>query len=300
MLPPLVVVDANYICYRAFYSTGSLSAGGRATGVVFGFMREVRALEDRYPNARLAFAFDYGQGKREQEYPWYKATRRAKRKKEMKSDPAKKKMWKAFQEQVDKLREDYLTRAGYSNVFFHSGYEADDVIARVVADRLQRNVQATNNTPVVIVSGDEDLYQLLNAKEVSVHHPKDRTTLTRKTFEKRYGIRVSDWVKVKAIAGCKSDDVPGVRGVAEKTALAYLTDPFDMPPAKRKAIDEFVKSEEYVRNLELVTLPYPGCRHFAVGKDKSNPNGWNEVMAELGANSLMLPTTPWGGSEVVF
>lgn len=303
MPPPVVVVDSNFLTYRAFYSTGNLRHGGEATGVVYGFMRAVKELEEQYPIARMVFCFDYGKGKREEEFPWYKATRREKRKKE-KKDPAKKKMWREFQRQVDGLRTEYLKRVGYANVFFQEGYEADDVIASVVSGIHAKNQKAGHGShearKMVIVTGDHDFYQLLHP-DVSVYHPANRRTVTVGSYKREFnGLRVKDWVRVKAIAGCPTDDIPGVRGVAEKTAVKYLTDPGSLSKAKRKEIEEFVESKTYRRNLRLITLPLAGCLKFAVGKDKPDPNGWNEVMAEIGANSLLQQTTPWGGSEVIF
>lgn len=295
MAAPTVLVDCNYLSYRAFYSkAGMLSHGGQATGVVYGFMRAVRDFEARWPLCRLAFCWDYGRGLREQKHPWYKESRRKKRKEEMK-DKKKRKMWRDFQQQVDDLRDKHLKRVGYRNVFKADGYEADDVIARLV----EQCQEEDPDRKVVIVSGDEDLYQLLR-RGVSCFHPKDQTTVTQKGFTNSYGIPPCLWAKVKAIAGCKGDDVPGVRGIGEKKASLFVSGNDGLPAADRKKINAFLGSDEYKRNLRLVKLPYKDCPSFEFRKDKVNINGWNELMAEIGANSLKQSTTPWGGAEAIF
>lgn len=302
MPPPVVVVDANNEAWRSFFSTGSLSHNGNTTGVVFGFMRTVQTLEARWPLCRLVFAFDHGKNLREIKYPWYKATRRAKRKEE-KKDPAKRKMFEAMDDQVQALKTSLLRRAGYRNVFYADGYEADDVIARVVDAVHARNAANGHGShearKVVVVSGDEDFYQLLHP-DVSVYQPKNDLEITEYTFRKKYLKAPKDWVKVKAIAGCKSDDIPGIEGVGEGTAVKFLRDCMLVSDRQRDLIYDWMTTREYARNLKLISLPLAGCPDFEVKRDKPNPGLWNRVVGEIGATSLMKATTPWGGSEEEF
>jgi DNA polymerase-1 len=299
MPAPIVILDANNEMYRAFYSTGAMSYDGDATGVVYGFMRTVKSIEARWPLCRLVFAFDYGKSIREKEFPWYKSTRKAKRKLEMK-DRGKRKMFRGMDEQVEKLREEYLTRVGYQNVFKAKGYEADDIIGRVVKDiRLQEREPAfKTKTRIIIVSGDQDFYQLIR-KNTDVWHPRNRFLCDLPWFEKEWCIRPEQWVKVKAIAGCKSDDIPGVKGVGEKTAASYLTGiPGRVRPDLLDDIYDWETTREYARNLRLIKLPLEGCPSFKVKTDKPDPAAWDELMSEIGAKSLLKAQNSMG--EAIF
>ena len=107
---------------------------------------------------------------------------------------------------------------------------------------------------------------------------------------------------MKAIAGCKGDDVPGVKGIGEVKAAAYLSKiPTRISDNDRKKIESFVGSKEYKRNMRLVKLPFAGCPDFPkLRKDKYDINGWNDLMTQIGASSMLQKTTPWGGAEAVF
>lgn len=314
MPAPVVVVDVNCLAYRAHFSTGGLALGGAATGVVFGVMRAVKELEGRWPLCKLVFCFDHGKGLREEEFPGYKATRRAKRKEEMKN-PEKRRMWEAFREQVEALRTRLLRKAGYRNVLSQSGYEADDLMAQVVRFyRRSFKAMGQQHPPIHLVSGDHDLYQLLS-RSVQVYHPPNagqptgRGFITQQSFFDHYGIQAKLWSDVKALAGCGTDDVPGMNGIGEKKAAAFYEwvqaggsgNCPGLSPARCAAVQEWICSPEFARNKRLVTLPYPGCAPFdGLKADKLTPGGWNDVVYEIGASSLLKVTTPWGGKEAEF
>jgi 5'-3' exonuclease len=153
---------------------------------------------------------------------------------------------------------------------------------------------------IVIVTGDGDLYQLLS-KRVSVYHPQPKKIVTAASFMESYGISPPEWAKVKAVAGCKGDDVPGIDGVGEKTAAAFYSRiPTRVTPRIMDMIYDWETTREFKRNLRLVKLPLKGCPAFTLRKDRYDLNGWNDLMTEIGAQSLLKQTTPWGGSEVVF
>lgn len=312
MPAPVVCVDVPYLCYRAFYATGGLSHRGDATGVVFGVMRAVKDLEAKWPLCRLVFCFDHGKGLREQEFPGYKATRRAKRKEEMKNRE-KRRMWDGFRGQVEALRTTLLRKAGYRNVLAQSGYEADDLMATVVRHFRSSFKQIGQPCPPInLVSGDHDLYQLVS-KSVQVYHPSagggGGEFITRGKFEANFHLPPKAWADVKALAGCGTDDVPGMDGVGEKKAAAFYAWALaggegNCPGLSRDrcaAVQEFICGPEFARNKRLVTLPFPGCAPFdGLKADKLTPGGWNDVMYDIGATTLLKVTTPWGGKEAVF
>lgn len=294
---PVVILDMNYLAYRALYSTGGLSDKGNATGVLYGVMRFVRDMEGRWPLAKLIFCFDKGKNVREEIYPGYKLTRRLKRAEEMK-DPAKKKVVKGFRRQVEQLREELLEKAGYRNVFAQEGYEADDIMAQVVK-QLRHDTLGNRISPpdTYLVTGDKDLYQCVSGM-VGVWHPQKpgEPPVRADVLLEKYGVLPAQWAQVKCIAGCSSDDIPGVPGIGEKKAAAFVgwaTDGDSKVPCpgvgadKVNEILEFMCSKEYVRNRLLVKLPLKGTDPVKIRKDTPNPDAWNQVVHGFGGQSLV-------------
>lgn len=307
---PVVVLDMNYLAYRAFFSTGGLSNGGAATGVVYGVMRFIRDVEGRWPLCRLMFCFDKGKNLREEIYHDYKITRRKKRKEEMK-DPAKRKQIKDFRRQVASLREDLIHKAGYKNVFSQDGYEADDLMAQVVKQlRHDKDGKPVSPPTTYLVTGDEDLYQCVSGM-VGVWHPQKvgEPPVRAEQLATKYGVLPAQWWQVKCIAGCGSDDVPGVPGIGTKKAAAFVGWVADgdsrkpcpgVGPDKVNEILEFICSKEYARNKLLVKLPLPGTEAVRLRKDTPDPEAWNRIVYDIGAQSLVKGDSPRKRGEAVF
>lgn len=297
MQDPVLLLDMNYLSYRALYSTGGLTSGGDATGVLYGVMRFVRDVEQRWPLCKLVFCFDEGKNVREEIYPDYKITRRKKREEEMK-DPAKRKLLKGFRRQVETMRGGLLQNAGYRNVLSQAGYEADDIMAQVVR-QFRAGVKAGKQMPeTLLVTGDKDLYQCVSNK-VGVWHPQavGQPPVRAKEFVDKYGLILpAQWWRVKCIAGCTSDDVPGVPGVGEKKAAAFVawaTEGDSRKPCpgvgadKVNEILEFTCSKEFVRNKLLVSLPLKGTEEVKLRPDATAPDSWNKIMYDMGMQSLV-------------
>jgi DNA polymerase-1 len=311
-MAPVIVFDGNYMAYRAFYSTGGLSHGGDATGVAYGILRAVRDYEARWPLAQMVFCFDHGKNVREEIFPDYKITRRTKKAQEM-TDPAKRRLLKNFQKQVSGLKEELLRKAGYRNVFYQEGYEADDLMAQVVRQLRRDNKKDLKNMPdVYLTTGDHDLYQMVSYK-VAVSHPatggREGRVVRAQELADQYGVLPAEWVRVKAIAGCTSDDIPGVEGVGDKKAAAFVKWASEgdarkpcpgVGPDKVNEILEFLCSRTFLRNKTLVKLPLPGTEEVKLGKDAPNPDAWNRVVYGIGAKSLAKGDKARQSGEAVF
>jgi 5'-3' exonuclease len=275
MNEPWLILDSNYLCHRAYHSTGGLEYGDIKTGVLFGFLRDVVILQDLFATDRPLFCFDMPPGLREGVCKTYKADRVA-RYNAMPEE--EREAYIAFREQVTLLRERVLPRCGYRNIFYEPGYESDDIIAS-----LCRSLPQTDE--VVIISSDKDLYQLLSPR-VRCHNPQKRQTFTEHEFRATYGIDPDQWPDVKALAGCPSDNVVGIRGVGELTAIQYLRGELKAPGKKYKDIECNAGQATWRRNLCLVTLPYHGCPTFEVRPDDVTVARWRRVADWLGLKSL--------------
>ncbi len=266
--PPILLLDVSGMAYRAMYSIGHLDFDGVATGVVYGIFRSLLDLQELHATARVAWCFDGGNAKRTEVDASYKGNRREMTEEESEAHAA---VW----EQLDALRTDYLPAMGYRNVFRRKGYEADDVIASVCQD-------LPHGDSAVVVSADNDLWQLLSPGRVTVWTGK--RSITAESFGREWGIGPSRWADVKALAGCPGDNVIGIRGVGEKTAAKFLSGRLK---ESTKAWQAIVKCNGAWReNLKLVRLPFPGVGSFDLVEDDVTRENWDAVVGRLGMMGL--------------
>lgn len=267
------VLDMHNLAYRALFTSGGLSHEGVATGVIFGLLRDISNFGQRFGTTDFAFTFDHGKGLREQQFPYYKATRR-KRNLTEEEETARQEM----RDQLDRLRTEYLDRLGYGNVFWQKGYEADDLMAAVVA-------ALPPGDRAVLVTSDKDVWQLLS-RQVAVLTPHTHELFTARHFRRLFGIDPAEWVRVKALAGCSSDDIPGCPGVGEKTAVAYLKGEIK-DNKKWRDIKAYKSSPAYAEALQLVRLPYRGLKPVELEDRTPDRDGLRELLVELGMKSLI-------------
>ena len=248
-----------------------MSHNGKGTGVLFGLMRDLALWADVFETNRFVFCFDSRHNKRKQIYQRYKENRRLELTDEEKAEK------QLFYDEVERLREEDLFRLGFRNVFWTEGYEGDDVIASVCLFSLGENDRA------IVVSRDSDLWQLITNR-VSVYDPFGGKRRTVQWFAKQYGISPSQWADVKAIAGCNTDNVRGIEGVGEKSAVEFLAGTLDQKFKRYKAIID--GNDRWRRNLELVKLPFEGCPRYELNDDRLSRQRWKDVSRRWGLRSL--------------
>jgi DNA polymerase-1 len=208
MPPTLYLIDGHALAYRMYFA---LTAGGgnnarwqnskgEPTAGIYGFARElIRVLEQERPEY-LAVAFDVGKTFRDKIFPEYKATRE--------------KMPDDLRSQIGRIRE--MVDAFHIPRLEMEGYEADDVLGSIA------KIAAEQGLGVKIITGDRDLLQLVNDRTAVYLAGDDQTYLSDQDVIKKLGVRADQVVDYKAIVGDTSDNIPGVKGVGEKTAIALL------------------------------------------------------------------------------
>ncbi len=269
-----LILDANYLCHRAKHTTGGLSYENKPTGVIYGFLKTVLSFQEMFDTPYIVFCWDSRTNKRMNIYPAYKQQRKNKYKdmtdKEIQFE-------KEFRYQMKKLRRKYLHRIGFKNIFVQLGYESDDIIASICINLPMKD-------EAVIISSDKDMYQLIR-HNVVCYNPQKNKILTLQGFKKEYGIIPEQWIIVKCIAGCNTDEVAGIRGVGEKTVIKYLTGELkETTKAYQKIKKE--KTKFIRKNYPLVCLPFEGTRNPTLQKDKITKVGWRAVTKELGMKSI--------------
>jgi hypothetical protein len=237
-------------------------------------MREVLQLKDLHDTERFVFCFDHSRKHllRRVAYPKYKCSRDHDDCSEL-----EKEMYAEANRQIRHLRNVILPGLGYRNVLCEKGFEADDLVASVVGN-LSKKEEA------IIVARDADYFQLLGPRCIIWNASKGKA-ITAQSFEQEYGITPSQWADVKAIAGCGSDDVEGIRGVGEKTAAAFLAG--RLKPVSAKHILITLNHKIWKRNLPLVRLPYEGTPVFKLRKDKMDEKKWKRLCERLGFRSFL-------------
>lgn len=262
-----LVLDGNYLCWRTFHTTGRLT-----NGVVFGLLKSVQYLTEQFATPHVVFCFDHGKGHRETIFPGYKSARRDRKLSEDETEQIA-----DMRRQVENIKTKVLKDCGFANVFYQEGYEADDVCAAVV--------EQLRGDDLVLVSADRDLLQLLDGN-VCLWDPTRKHCHTDKLFRADYGIDPDQWRRVKAIAGCSTDSVPGVRGVGESTAATFLRGELGEDSVKYQKIAEFLDTPQYQVNLSLVSLPLPGLTIGEVSDKTVTQRGWNRAVGKHGMKSL--------------
>jgi DNA polymerase-1 len=274
----ILIIDCNYLCYRALYSTGELSHDGAKTGTFFGFFKEVVNLTHLFKTPHIVFCWDYGLNKRYQIYPKYKEKRKETKENYTKEE---KRIFRAFNKQVKYIREVALPKIGYINNFYQKGYESDDMIASVCN---HFNIWS-KPWSTIIVTADHDLFQLIN-KHTSVYNPHKKERLTRLRFKKRYGISPKKWVEVKSMAGCSSDNIKGIEGIGEKTAIKYLLGQLKESSVACKKIESKKGQRIIKKNKKITKLPLEGVQDFTLLPDHFEKREWTRQMKKHGVRTL--------------
>ncbi len=200
-VPPLVLVDGSSYLYRAFHALPPLAnSKGMPTGAVKGVINMVRRLAKDYPDSPLAVVFDAkGKTFRDEIFADYKANRPP--------------MPEELRPQVEPICK--IIRAMGIPLLTVEGVEADDVIGTLAQQaKLQKR-------DVVVSTGDKDMAQLV-CDHVTLVNTMTDSVMNRDGVQQKFGIPPELIIDYLALTGDKVDNIPGVPGIGEKTAVALL------------------------------------------------------------------------------
>src|SRR5512147_1748765 len=203
----LYLIDGHALAYRMYFaltaggsSTRWQTSKGEPTAGTYGFARELlRIIEQEKPDY-IAVAFDTGKTFRDQIFPAYKGTRA--------------KMPDDLVPQIKRIRE--MVDAFKIPRLEMEGFEADDVLGSIA------HIANKEGLGVKIITGDRDLLQLVNERTTVYLAGDDQNYITDEDVIKKLGVRPDQVVDYKALVGDKSDNIPGVNGIGEKTAVALI------------------------------------------------------------------------------
>ena len=227
--PLLVLFDGNALIHRAYHAFEKSPLTVRKTGeivsAVYGFALMLLKVVNELQPTHYAVTFDKKAPTfRHKIYEQYKAHR----------PPAPEELVN----QIEKVRE--LVRAFHIPIFEMEGYEADDLLGALSKQAAEKDIDT------IIVTGDADTMQLVSPK-VKVLYPKPRKSFSdtmlydEAAVTEKYGITAKQIPDLKGLVGDPSDNIPGVRGIGDKTAV--------------KLLQEFASIEKIYENLDNVTPP---------------------------------------------
>jgi len=206
----LLLIDANSLIHRAFHALPPLSTpAGEMVNAVYGFCLAFFKAQKEFKPDYIAAAFDVAAPTfRDKKFKAYKAKREKAPDELYNQMPLVKRVLAAF----------------HVPVYEKEGFEADDIIGTISLQAPRKQVQPPLET--IIVSGDADVFQLVDERTKAYTLRKgiqDSVLYDEKAVEKRFGgLRPEQLIDYKALRGDPSDNIPGVTGIGEKTAIALL------------------------------------------------------------------------------
>jgi DNA polymerase-1 len=246
-MPTLLLVDGHSQAYRAFFGvkTPLSTRDGEPTTAVYGFVRKFLSILREYKPDYAAVAFDTGDTWRHSEFPAYKATRDS--------------MPSEMRTQMERIVE-FLNVFGVPVVTYEN-FEADDIIGTMARKAAEQEVD------VLVLTGDRDMFQLISDRVRILYTkggPMPETVIYGiPELLERYNLTPEQFVDLKALIGDNSDNIPGINGVGEKTAIKFLNDFGDIDnlyanldkisgPKTRQNIEDARADVE--RNRRLMTI----------------------------------------------
>ncbi|MCI9084259.1 MAG: DNA polymerase I [Bacilli bacterium] len=203
----IILVDGNNLLFRSYYATaynGNFmnNSKGFPTNALFGFTNMINKIVNEEKPEYMIVAFDKGKTFRHEKYDVYKDGRT--------ETPNELKIQFPLAKQL-------LTAMGIK-YYEIDNYEADDIIG-TISEYCNKDSEYIGT----IISSDKDLLQLISDDvDIKLLKQKDYIRYNKKSFEEEYGIKPINVIDLKALMGDSSDNIPGVKGIGEKTALKLL------------------------------------------------------------------------------
>ncbi|MBZ0156886.1 MAG: hypothetical protein K8I29_11850 [Alphaproteobacteria bacterium] len=263
------LIDGNSYYYRAYHAIRGLSnSKGFPTNALYGFTSMLlRIIRERKPDA-IALAFDSpSPTERHRIYEEYKAQRP-----EMPHD---------LSVQIPFIKE--IVHAFRISSFELPGYEADDIICTLARKA------AAQGAEVFIVTGDKDMMQAVDSR-IRIYDPMKDIVIDAKQVVERFGLPPERIPEVMALTGDAIDNIPGVKGIGEKTAKELLQE--------AGSLDELLSHPERIRNERLRRLVQEGKENIELSRVLATID--TSVPVEANLRDLALAEPDWPSLLALF
>ncbi len=224
MMKNVILIDGNNLLFRSYYATSysgiiMRNKSGFPTNALYGFISMLNKIIEEEKPSYMAVAFDIGKTFRHDKYEHYKAGRS-----ETPED---------LKVQMPVSRE--ILKAMGIKYYEVENYEADDIIGALAKEAIK-----DPNFVGTIISSDKDLLQLISPQiEMKLLKQKGNIRYNEESFTNDFGFPPINMIDFKALAGDPSDNIPGVKGIGEKTAT--------------KLISEYLTIENIYENIDKIT-----------------------------------------------
>ena len=196
------IIDGNAYIHRAYHALPPLSTSyNQQINAVYGFIKLLLKIKDTFKPGYIAVCFDYpAKNFRHNIFPQYKAHRKPLDEELISQMPIAREAVKALN--IDEVEIE--------------GFEADDLIATIAANNKKEGIQT------VIVTGDKDILQLVENDDILVWNDSKDIMFDEAKVEEKFGVKPPLLADVFSLMGDASDNVPGVKGIGEKTAVKLI------------------------------------------------------------------------------
>jgi 5'-3' exonuclease len=284
---PWLLVDLSYLAYRALHSMHGLTHDDVPTGVLFGFFSQLRTLCEHklIQSNRVAIFCDSKTSVRKKKYLAYKHKRNERTDEE-------RELLDIMLDQRTLLRKEILPKIGFP-VYIQPGLESDDLIASAA-----HSLSAKLDNPLfperygVMITADNDLYQCIT-RTVHWFDPQRNLYFDPKSFEEEKGVTPGQWATVKSIAGCRGDNVKGVPGIGEASAIAYVRGVLPEHHARHRAIESKDGLKRIKRTAKLVVLPHAETTPVELEEPEYNPEAFFSFAKQYGMGSFTADEKGW-------
>jgi len=255
----LIIIDSHALIHRAYHALPPLTTKkGEVINAVYGFLLVLlRALREFQPDFVVA-TFDFpGKTFRHQKFKEYKATR----------PPAPDELY----HQIPKIKE--ILSAFNIPIFEKEGFEADDIIGTISKSVPKKQIFPKIET--IILTGDLDTFQLIDPQTKVYFFKKgvkDIVLYDEKMVEERYDLSSQQLVDFRALTGDSSDNIPGVPGIGEKTAIKLLKEFGSLENLYQELKLRSEKAKNLKDKLKNSLLEYKEQTFFSKSLAKINQN----------------------------
>lgn len=258
-----LLMDMMYMAHRARIAVNYLPEEEWGVGMLLNFLDQIRTLATQFKSNKILIFGESKHSYRKNFFEYYKLKQG-----ECKT-PELIDQIRIMKEQVVILQKSILPAMGII-VNRQKGLEADDLIAWTARKLTGMGIEG------IIITGDGDLYQCIT-KKVIWHDPRRSKTMDLKNLMIQKNVTPEEWGMVKALAGCVSDNVPGIYRISEKGAIQWLKGEINSKSKKYERIQKAINSGQVERWKKLVILPHEKTKDFPIRVPKYNPKEFFKI-----------------------
>ena len=268
----IVLTDLSAMSYQAFFSNlNTMDTDDVEATILEAVLSYIKQYGNKFGTNNIVITCDSPKSFRKDIYPAYKEKRKTARAEKSEEEKEMQRAMLAFLPTLKSI----LKHIGFNNVLEQWGLESDDIMASITKNDVLSHY--------VVITADEDLFQIIKSN-VDMYSPMKQKLYTYTNFIDEFNFEPQNWWKVKALAGCTSDNVIGVKGVSDKKGAKTAVKFFNKTLKETSKIYQTIHTDEtkqlYRHNVPLVKLPYKGCNNFELVNNRFNKKEFLSICEE--------------------